>query len=143
MLFVDSFTCVMCRMRFRPLAVLVSVAGPSCHCPEHSQQSAVRLAVLPSCKSQWAGEVFVDAGVPHVICINGAVDVQDVAVLRFTRALYTSLACGQSVQAAFLIAKQSVASQPDIPVGCARYLSLTSLHRPASITCVVVTLLPL
>jgi hypothetical protein len=51
-----------------------------------------------------------------VVCIDGAHDVQDVAVLRFTRALYMSLACGQSVYTAFYVAKQSVASQPDIMV---------------------------
>ena len=97
-----------------PVAVSVVLGGGG----SLLQQTGVRLAVLPSCKSQWAGEAFVDAGVPHVICINVMEEVQDVAVLRFTRALYTSLAAGQSVSSAFNIAKQSVASQPDILVRC-------------------------
>ena len=91
-------------------------------------QSAVRLVVLPSCKSYWAGEAFVAAGIPHVVCIDNAYNVQDAAVLRFTRALYMSLACGQSVYTAFFVAKQSVASQPDLQV-CVHSFSISLSPR--------------
>ncbi len=71
---------------------------------------------MSACFSLWAGDVFVEAGVKHVICIKQSSKIRDIAALRFTKAFYTSLAEGYSVQAAFDIAKRGVEAQPDLAV---------------------------
>jgi hypothetical protein len=72
---------------------------------------------VSACYSLWAGNVFVAAGVPHVVCIRTSDRILEAAALRFTQAFYTSLAAGDSVQEAFNIARKGVESQPELAVG--------------------------
>lgn len=38
--------------------------------PFHSVNTGVQLVVVAACYSQFAGEAFVDAGVPHVVAVR-------------------------------------------------------------------------
>ena len=79
--------------------------------------SGVRFVFVSACHSRRAGEAFVAAGVPHVVCVNVDERLLDSAALAFTRAFYMSLAVGNSVGAAFEIGKQAVAAAPGVPRG--------------------------
>jgi hypothetical protein len=95
----------------------VGVFQPSCFVGRLQTKCRVRLAFVSACYSLWAGNVFVAAGVPHVVCIRTSDRILEAAALRFTQAFYTSLAVGDSVQEAFNIAKKGVESQPELAVG--------------------------
>jgi hypothetical protein len=62
-----------------------------------------------------AGQAFVDAGVPHVVCINLEATITDSAALAFTKAFYLSLFVGNTVQHSFAIGQQAVAASPNVP----------------------------
>ena len=70
---------------------------------------------MSACFSERAGEAFVEAGVPHVVCVNVTDALLDSAAITFTRSFYLSLAVGDTVAEAFAIAQQSVAAAPNIP----------------------------
>eukprot|EP00753_Platysulcus_tardus_P003470 PLAT12458.18.p1 GENE.PLAT12458.18~~PLAT12458.18.p1 ORF type:complete len:1521 (+),score=744.58 PLAT12458.18:631-4563(+) len=77
------------------------------------EHNSVKFVFVSACYSRSAGEAFVAAGIPHVVCAT--VDLLlDSAALEFTRAFYKSLAVGDSVQAAFEIGVQAVSASPDL-----------------------------
>lgn len=47
---------------------------------------------VSACYSFKAGEAFVEAGVPHVVCVNVDAQLLDAAAMAFTRAFYLALA---------------------------------------------------
>ena len=51
------------------------------------------LVFFSCCHSEWMGEAFIDAGVPHAVCCLNALRIQDVAAIEFTRNFYRALAC--------------------------------------------------
>jgi hypothetical protein len=73
------------------------------------------LVVVSSCYSKLAGQAFVDAEVPHVVCINLEATITDSAALAFTKAFYLSLFVGNTVQHSFAIGQQAVAASPNVP----------------------------
>eukprot|EP00928_Gymnodinium_smaydae_P031993 TRINITY_DN23299_c0_g1_i1.p1 TRINITY_DN23299_c0_g1~~TRINITY_DN23299_c0_g1_i1.p1 ORF type:complete len:1489 (+),score=280.72 TRINITY_DN23299_c0_g1_i1:111-4577(+) len=69
------------------------------------------LVFLHACSSDLAGQVFVEAGAPHVICCRGA--VFDATARCFTRAFYHALYAGaRSVGQAFDIAVHEISTAP-------------------------------
>eukprot|EP00936_MAST-01D_sp_MAST-1D-sp1_P000986 g986.t1 len=74
----------------------------------------VHFVFVSACYSRHAGEAFVAAGVPHVICARVDAQLQDTAALAFTQAVYLSLAVGDTVREAFEIGLQAVSSAPNI-----------------------------
>jgi len=67
---------------------------------------------ISACHSQWVGEAFVDAGVPHAVCCVVDERLQDAAASEFTRNFYRALACRNSLSKAFNIAQQAVQNSP-------------------------------
>ena len=60
-----------------------------------------KLAFVSACHSEQAGNTFVNAGVPHVVCCQQDSEVKDSAALEFTEQFYFSLTLGHSVQDSF------------------------------------------
>ena len=67
---------------------------------------------ISACHSQWVGEAFVDAGVPHAVCCVVDERLQDSAASEFTRNFYRALACRNNLAKAFNIAQQAVQNSP-------------------------------
>jgi len=70
---------------------------------------------VSACHSFLAGQTFVDAGVPHVVCCQQEAQLMDNAALSFTRAFYLALAFGRTVKESFEIGKQAVLYSPTVP----------------------------
>ncbi len=70
---------------------------------------------VSACHSFLAGQTFVDAGVPHVVCCQQEAQLMDNAALSFTRAFYLALAFGRTVKESFDIGKQAVLNSPTVP----------------------------
>ncbi|GBG26340.1 Ran-binding protein 9, partial [Hondaea fermentalgiana] len=99
----------------RPVAtsVLRDLAGGA----SGSKMSKVKLAFVSACHSEFAGQAFIDAGVPHVVCVKVAERIQDTAAQAFTRWFYLELAIGGTVRKAFDVATQAVRAQEQARVG--------------------------
>jgi len=69
---------------------------------------------ISACHSQWVGEAFVDAGVPHAVCCLVNERLQDAAAIEFTRNFYRALACQNSLLKAFNMAQQAVQNSPHV-----------------------------
>jgi serine/threonine protein kinase len=67
---------------------------------------------ISACHSQWVGEAFVAAGVPHAVCCVVDERLQDAAASEFTRNFYRALACRNSLSKAFNMAQQAVQNSP-------------------------------
>ena len=69
---------------------------------------------ISACHSDQAGEAFVAAQVPHVVCVRREAQLQDKAACAFADQFYFALFRGKTVQSAFDIAKQAVSNDPSI-----------------------------
>jgi len=72
----------------------------------------VQLVIVSACYSEYTGNAFVEAGVPHVVCVRVNDRILDKAAQAFTRAFYLSLTVGDSVVTAFNIARRAVDASP-------------------------------
>lgn len=64
---------------------------------------------VSSCYSQFAGEVFLNAGAKHVVCIKAGERISDKASLRFSKVFYETLFVkNYNVCSAFNIAKEEI-----------------------------------
>lgn len=54
-------------------------------------KSTFEVVFVSSCYSQFAGEVFLNAGAKHVICIRNGERISDKASLRFSKVFYETL----------------------------------------------------
>jgi hypothetical protein len=54
-------------------------------------QTTFEVVFVSSCHSQFAGEVFLNAGAKHVVCIKGGEKISDRASLRFSKVFYETL----------------------------------------------------
>ncbi|TMW55762.1 hypothetical protein Poli38472_010644 [Pythium oligandrum] len=75
----------------------------------------VRLVFVSACHSESVAEAFVSAGVPHVVVVSKDDKVLDKKAMEFSKAFYTALFAGHSVQRAFEIGQV----QADISTTCA------------------------
>lgn len=72
-------------------------------------QTTFEVVFVSSCHSQFAGEVFLNAGAKHVICIKGGEKISDKASLRFSRVFYETLFVkNYNVCTSFRIAKEEI-----------------------------------
>jgi hypothetical protein len=74
---------------------------------------------VSACYSRQAAEAFVQAGVPHVVCVSVDSQLLDAAAMAFTRAFYLALLVGHTVRHSFDLGKQAVATSPYVPNGSA------------------------
>jgi hypothetical protein len=73
-------------------------------------QTVFEVVFVSSCYSQFAGEVFLNAGAKHVICIKHGNKISDRASLRFSKVFYETLFVkNYNVCTAFNIAKEEIA----------------------------------
>ena len=77
--------------------------------------SGAELAFVSACHSRKAGEAFVEAGVPHVVCVRLEEPVYDLAARKFAQTFYLALAAGRTVQQAFDSGRASVKAMPHLP----------------------------
>lgn len=72
-------------------------------------KNTFEVVFVSSCYSQFAGEVFLNAGAKHVICIRSGERISDKASLRFSRVFYETLFVkNYNVCTAFHIAKEEI-----------------------------------
>jgi hypothetical protein len=74
-----------------------------------------KFVFVSACHSEAVGKAFAEAGVPHVVAVSKKYEVLDQASQEFSRAFYTALLNGRSVQEAFDIAQAHVSCCGDIP----------------------------
>lgn len=77
-------------------------------------QPPLDFVFVSACHSDQGGEAFVAAGVPHVVAVHRAEQLQDKAACAFADQFYFALFKGKTVQSAFDIAKQAVSNDPSI-----------------------------
>ncbi len=77
--------------------------GPPCH-----------LAFLSACHSQGLADALLAAGVQHVVAINAADAVLDLAARAFAKRFYPALLAGSTVQRAFEMGLAAVRSNDDL-----------------------------
>ncbi|MFQ3683677.1 CHAT domain-containing protein, partial [Roseiflexus sp.] len=73
-----------------------------------------RLAFLSACHSAGLAKALLDAGVPHVVVINAADAVLDLAARVFARRFYAALLAGKPVAAAFEAGRTAVATNDEL-----------------------------
>eukprot|EP00981_Chlorochromonas_danica_P015436 scaffold12089_cov176-Ochromonas_danica.AAC.14 len=76
---------------------------------------ALEFVFVSACYSKEIGAAFVNAGVPHVVCVKVDSKIQDAAAIAFTRAFYVALLSGKTVAASFAIAKEALKVSPYVP----------------------------
>jgi len=73
-----------------------------------SAKCPLQLVVVNSFYSGRIGRVFLEAGVPHVVCCHHTETFRDKAASHFTKNLYHALASNKSLKQAFHLAKEAV-----------------------------------
>ena len=76
--------------------------------------SGAQLAFVSACHSRSAGEAFIEAGVPHVVCVRLEEPVYDMAARKFAKNFYLALAAGKTVQQAFDSGRAFVKATPNL-----------------------------
>jgi hypothetical protein len=77
--------------------------------------STLKLVFVSSCDSKEIGEVFIQAGVSHVVCVRCETKILDEASSLFSYSFYHAVLSGKSVQQAFEIARVRVNAEMHIP----------------------------
>lgn len=77
--------------------------------------STLKLVFVSSCDSKEIGEVFVQAGVAHVVCVQCEANILDEASSLFSYSFYHAALTGKSVHQAFEIARVRVSVEMHIP----------------------------
>ena len=79
----------------------------------------LKFVFVAACHSRSAGEAFVGAGVPHVVCSEkDELMLSDVAATIFARDFYRALSNGRTVQQAYDLAIIGVIQAPELPRSC-------------------------
>ncbi|GMF19551.1 unnamed protein product [Phytophthora lilii] len=77
----------------------------------------LKLVFVSSCDSRDIGEVFIHAGVAHVVCVRSEGKVLDESSAMFSYSFYHAALTGKTVQQAFEIARVRVSAEMRIPDG--------------------------
>ena len=85
-----------------------SVCAPIIHWHLHAVCLQLRMVFVSACNSRRIGQVFVDAGVPHVCCVDVDAKLLDTDAVDFTRHFYMCVTHGYTIQQAFAIAKSAI-----------------------------------
>ncbi|GLD95176.1 hypothetical protein PINS_up003801 [Pythium insidiosum] len=75
----------------------------------------LKLVFVSSCHSREVGEVFVQAGVQHVVCVRSGDKILDDASAHFSASFYHALLAGKTIHQAFDTARVRVAADLQIP----------------------------
>lgn len=76
---------------------------------------AIKFVIIASCYSLCFGQIFSQAGVDHVICIDKGKEIDDKAALTFSRAFYKALyTSGKTICEAYEMAKEAVKRESPI-----------------------------
>jgi len=78
------------------------------------KQPQLQMVIISACYSQKTAQAFVDAGVPHVICVKIDTRLHDANAVIFTHHFYVALAQGLSVEKSFRIAKAQIKVQKGV-----------------------------
>jgi hypothetical protein len=82
-----------------------------------SQGSKPEFVFVASCYSQFAGQIFHQAGAKHVICIKENYQISDDASIIFTKVFYKALfSSNKTVCEAFNIAKSHLDNHEDASI---------------------------
>ncbi|KAG7402202.1 hypothetical protein PHYBOEH_005765 [Phytophthora boehmeriae] len=79
--------------------------------------STLKLVFVSSCDSKDIGEVFIQAGVAHVVCVRSEGKVLDESSAMFSYSFYHAALTGKTVQQSFEIARVRVSAEMRIPDG--------------------------
>ncbi|KAG3041947.1 hypothetical protein PC119_g426 [Phytophthora cactorum] len=77
----------------------------------------LKLVFVSSCDSKDIGEVFIQAGVAHVVCVRSEGRVLDESSAMFSYSFYHAALTGKTIQQAFEIARVRVSAEMRIPDG--------------------------
>jgi len=77
-----------------------------------SATGQTKLVFVSACFSEDIGEVFVQAGVPHVVAVRREAKVADLVAHEFSIEFHKHLFLGESVQEAFLHAEECIQNMP-------------------------------
>ncbi|ETL78236.1 hypothetical protein L917_20937 [Phytophthora nicotianae] len=77
----------------------------------------LKLVFVSSCDSKDIGEVFIQAGVAHVVCVRSEGRVLDESSAMFSYSFYHAAVTGKTIQQAFEIARVRVSAEMRIPDG--------------------------
>ncbi|TMW68581.1 hypothetical protein Poli38472_006049 [Pythium oligandrum] len=75
----------------------------------------LKLVFVSSCHSKEVGEVFIQAGVQHVVCVRSGDKILDDASAMFSYAFYHAVLAGKTIYQAFEIARVRVSADMQIP----------------------------
>lgn len=91
----------------------------------------LQVVFVSSCHSERLANVFVEAGVPHVVAVHSDSRILDSSGNMFAKHFYLSLFAGRSVLAAFDIAKTAVRALPPTNkrACCCAYASISRGRR--------------
>ena len=78
------------------------------------QPQSIILAFVMACKCEFIGEIFRQAGIPIVICVNSESKISDEVCRVFSESFYNSLLSNQSILTSFQHAKDLVATKDSI-----------------------------
>ena len=77
-------------------------------------ESQISLVFVSACFSEPVAEVFIEAGVPVVVCVHSATKVLDEVAQKFAESFYEGLLAGNDIKYSFDHAKKFVSAQYDI-----------------------------
>ncbi|DBA01594.1 TPA: hypothetical protein N0F65_011350 [Lagenidium giganteum] len=104
-----------------------------------STGSTLKLVFVSSCDSREMGEVFVQAGVSHVVCVRCDTKVLDESSSMFAHSFYHAVLSGKTVHQAFEIARVRVSAELRVPNNEGdKFVLLESSHLHAD-TCPLFT----
>merc|ERR1719285_1533719 len=77
------------------------------------KKDSCKLAFVASSRPRFAGQVFVDAGVQHVVCIYSEESKDQACANTFTKTFYIQLISGETVKKAYDVAIENAKAYPD------------------------------
>lgn len=83
--------------------------------PTRGASGTLKLVFVSSCHSKAIGDVFIQAGVAHVVCVRCDDKVLDESSAMFSHSFYHAALSGKSVHQAFEIARVRVSAEMRIP----------------------------
>lgn len=72
----------------------------------------LKVVFVSACHSREAGNAFLKAGVPHVVCCRQAEKFRDEGAIEFARNFYRAMACKKTLKQSFQMARESMRVSP-------------------------------
>ena len=71
-----------------PGGTRATFSGPQDPLPDLAAPTSLQFVFVASCHSEQVGEIFLKAGIPHVICIDQNQTILDKAAIEFSKFFY-------------------------------------------------------